>query len=71
MNDYSVKKVNSNTVKICCRGRGCPQLKDLGNGTFELTDDNGNVVVLKREELALVGDAVNIISNVSEKLILG
>lgn len=67
--DY-VKKVNDSTVKLCCGGRGCPELTDLGNGMFQLTDDNGNKVILKKEELNLIGDAVKVVSK-DEKLILG
>ncbi|NBP02350.1 MAG: hypothetical protein EBU90_19985 [Proteobacteria bacterium] len=67
--DY-VKRVSDNSVKLCCGGRGCPELKDLGNGMYELTDDNGNKVTLKKEELNLIGDAVKVVSN-EEKLILG
>lgn len=64
-----VKRVSNNTVKLCCGGRGCPTIKDLGNGTYEVTDDNGNVVILKKDELKLVSDAVTTLDN--QQLILG
>lgn len=65
-----VKRVNDNTVKLCCGGRGCPTIKDLGNGTYEVTDDNGNVVILKKDELKLVNDAISTLDS-NQQLILG
>lgn len=65
-----VKRIDDKSVKLCCGGRGCPTLTDRGDGTFELVDDNGNKVVLKKEELNLIGDAVKVVTN-EEKLILG
>lgn len=70
MNDYSVKSVSENSVKICCKGKGCPQVTDLGNGTYEVKDDNGNVITLKQEEISLIGDAVKIVSD-KQRVILG
>lgn len=71
MSDYTIKTTGKDTVKICCgRRNGCPEVKDLGNGTCEITDDYGNKVVLKKEEAVLIGDAVKVVSD-KERLILG
>jgi len=64
-----VKRINSNSVKLCCNGKGCPVMKDLGNGTVEITDDDGRIVVMKKEEAQLLSDGVKTLNR--EQLILG
>jgi hypothetical protein len=65
-----VKRVNDKSVKLCCGGRGCPTITDLGNGSYEVKDDNGNIVILKKEELKLVNDAMTTLDS-NQQLILG
>lgn len=60
---------NNNTVRLCCGKKGCPTVTDLGNGLVEITDDNGNKIVVKAEEAALISDGVKTLNG--EKLILG
>lgn len=60
---------NNNTVRLCCGKKGCPLVTDLGNGLVEITDDNGNKIVVKAEEAALISDGVKTLKG--EKLILG
>lgn len=65
-----VKRVNDKSVKLCCGGRGCPVITDLGDGKYEVIDDDGNKVILKKEELKLVNDAITTLEG-NQKLILG
>ena len=60
---------DNNTVRLCCGKKGCPTVTDLGNGLVEITDDNGNKIVVKQEEAALISDGVRTLKG--EKLILG
>jgi hypothetical protein len=60
---------SNNTVRLCCGKKGCPTVTDLGNGLVEITDDNGNKIVVKQEEAALISDGVKTLTG--EKLILG
>jgi len=62
-------RLNENSVKLCCNGKGCPIVKDLGDGNVEITDDNGNKIVVKKEEASLISDGVKSLSG--ETLILG
>ena len=64
-----IKIIDQNTVKLCCSGNGCPQVQDLGNGTVQITDDDGNKIIVKKEEAALISDGVRTIDE--KKLILG
>jgi hypothetical protein len=64
-----IKMISNNTVKLCCNGMGCPEVTDLGNGYVQIKDDNGNTVVVKKEEAALISDGVKTLEE--QRLILG
>lgn len=64
-----IKRITQNTVKLCCNGKGCPTVTDLGNGLVEIVDDDGNKITVKKEEAALISDGVKTLNE--EKLILG
>ena len=51
-------RVNANTVRLCCSGKGCPTITDIGGGMVQITDDDGNVVKVKKEEAVLISDGV-------------
>lgn len=65
----SVIRLNDNSVKLCCKGKGCPVVTELADGMVEITDDFGNKIVVKKEEALLISDGVKTIDN--QKLILG
>lgn len=62
-------RLNGNTVKLCCGKKGCPTVRDLGNGVVEITDDDGKTVTMKKEEAELLSDGVRVLNG--EKLLLG
>jgi hypothetical protein len=64
-----IKKISDNSVKLCCNGNGCPVVTDIGEGLVEITDDNGNKIVVKKEEARLISDGVKTLDG--ENLILG
>ncbi len=49
-------------VAVRCGRDSCPTVEKLEDGRFLVTDDDGNQIVVKQEELALMGDAVNTIN---------
>ena len=53
-----IKRVTSNSVRLCCSGKGCPVVKKIDEDTYEVTDDKGNTIIVKKEELKLMSDAV-------------
>lgn len=65
-----INRINDNTVRVCCGGRGCPTVEKLDDGRYKVTDDDGNTVIIKQEELVLMGDAVKTINN-DDELICG
>tara|TARA_R110001592_G_scaffold167586_3_gene403111 strand:- start:1449 stop:1649 length:201 start_codon:yes stop_codon:yes gene_type:complete len=65
-----IKKLAANKVRVCCGKRNCPEVEKLQDGRYQITDDDGNVVIVKKEELQLMGDAVTTIDK-DEELLLG
>ena len=64
-----IKQLSENSVKLCCKGKGCPIVTELADGRVEITDDDGNKIIVKKEEALLISDGVKTID--SQKLILG
>lgn len=63
-----IKEAND-TVRLCCGKKGCPTIKDIGDGMVEITDDDGNKIVVKKEEAELISDGVKTIDG--QTLLLG
>ena len=57
------------TVRLCCGKKNCPIVTDIGDGMVEITDDDGNKIVVKKEEAELISDGVKTLDG--KKLILG
>lgn len=64
-----IHKINNNSVRLCCKKKGCPVVTELEDGMVEITDDFGNKILVKKEEALLISDGVKTIDN--QKLILG
>lgn len=56
-----IKQISNNSVKLCCNKKGCPIVTDIGDGMVEITDDDGNKVIMKKEEALLLSDGVKIL----------
>ena len=50
-------KVVNNTVKLCCGGKGCPEVK-INSDRVEITDDYGNTIRITKEEADLIPKAL-------------
>lgn len=64
-----IKILKNNSVQLCCKGESCPIVTELDNGMVEITDDDGNKIIVKKEEALLISDGVKTIDQ--QKLILG
>ena len=65
-----ITRLSENSVKVCCGNSGCPVVEKIDDEHYQVTDDEGNTIVVKKEELKLMGDAVNTIDG-DEKLLCG
>ncbi len=62
-------RISERSVKLCCNKKGCPTVTDIGDGKVEITDDNGNKIVVKKEEALLLSDGVKTLNG--DRLLLG
>ena len=53
-----LKRLSENEVQLCGRGKCCPIITKLEDGNYEVLDDYGNKIKVKKEELEMVSDAV-------------
>ena len=65
-----ITRLSENSVKVCCGNNGCPVVEKIDDDHYQVTDDDGNKIIVKKEELKLMGDAVNTIDD-DEQLICG
>jgi hypothetical protein len=63
-------RVSDRAVRLCCNKKGCPVVEDLGDGRVRITDDDGNKIVVKKEEASLISDGVRTL-NETQTLLLG
>lgn len=61
-----IKRINNNEVKVCCNGKGCPVVKKLSEDAYEVTDDDGNKIIVKKAELKLMADAVTTLDGTNQ-----
>ena len=54
-----IKRLTESSVRVCCGKQGCPVVEKIDEDHYKVTDDDGNTIVVKKEELKLMGDAVN------------
>ncbi len=55
----TLKKEN-NQVVLCGRGKCCPILKEKSNEEIIITDDYGGSITIKKEQAALIPDALKL-----------
>jgi len=65
-----IQKLTNDSVRLCCNGQGCPTVKKLNGDQYEVTDDFGNKIIVKKAELALMTDAIAAIDS-TQQLICG
>jgi hypothetical protein len=63
-----ITRLTENSVKICCGKQGCPVIEKVDEDHYKVTDDEGNTIIVKTDELKLMGDAVNVIDGEEELL---
>jgi len=67
-----MKMLSNTSVKLSCQSKkGCPELTKVDEDFYSIKDDDGNTIKIHKDELKLVGDAVKLIDESTEKLILG
>ena len=63
-------KLNPNgSVTLCARKTCCPIMEDLGNGMIRITDDNGNSIIISKEQASLVTPGLNTLNEQNLELL--
>jgi len=57
MNNKYLRQEGS-VVFMCCGKAGCPSVEINNDGMVEITDEDGNKVIIQKEEAALLPQAV-------------
>lgn len=66
----NILKLNPNgTVTLCARKTCCPVMEDLGNGSVRITDDNGNSIIISREQAKLINDGILVLDGKNLELL--
>ena len=46
-----ITRLTENSVKVCCGKQGCPVIEKVDDDHYKVTDDEGNTILVKKEEL--------------------
>lgn len=69
-----MKRLSQDKIQLCGRSnKCCPVITKLDDGNYEVLDDYGNTIKVKKEELEMVSDAVRALDTpvIEEQLICG
>ena len=62
-------KLNPNgSVTLCARKTCCPVIEKIDEEYVKITDDNGNAIIIKKEQAALIRDGIDVIYDNRELL---
>lgn len=65
----NILKLNPNgSITLCARKTCCPTMEKIDNDHVKITDDNGNSIIIKKEQAALIRDGIDVIYNNRELL---
>lgn len=57
------------TVTLCARKTCCPVMEDMGNGMVRITDDNGNSIIISKEQAELVPAGISALNEQNLELL--
>jgi hypothetical protein len=67
-----LKRLSESEIQLCGKGNCCPIITKIDEDTYEVLDDYGNKIKVKKSELELVSDAVKALDKPKEdQLICG
>ena len=54
-----LKQLPQGEILLCCGKGGCPRLKKLSEDKVQITDDDGNTVVMEATQAKLITQALS------------
>jgi hypothetical protein len=53
-----MKRLSENSILLCGRGKCCPVITKIDEDNYEVKDDDGTVIRVKKHELEMIADAI-------------
>lgn len=68
-----MKRLSDNEIQLCGRpNKCCPVITKIDEENYEVKDDYGNTIKVKKDELQMVSDAIAALDRpINEQLIYG
>lgn len=64
-------RLNPNgTVTLCARKTCCPTMEKINDETVKITDDNGNSIVIRKDQAVLIKDGIDVIYDTDNRQLL-
>ena len=65
-----LKRLSENEIQLCGKGNCCPIITKVDEDTYEVLDDYGNKIKVKKSELELVADAVRALDKPKDETLI-
>ena len=65
-----IKRLSEQEIQLCGKGNCCPIITKIDEDNYEVLDDYGNKIKVKKSELELVADAVKALDKPKEETLI-
>jgi hypothetical protein len=65
-----LKRLSEQEIQLCGKGNCCPIITKIDEDNYEVLDDYGNKIKVKKSELELVADAVKALDKPKEDTLI-
>lgn len=65
-----LKRLSEQEIQLCGKGNCCPIITKIDEDNYEVLDDYGNKIKVKKSELELVADAVKALDKPKEETLI-
>lgn len=66
-----MKRLSQNSMLLCGRGKCCPVITRIDDENYEVKDDDGNIIRVKKSELDMIADAMQELDDDNRDVICG
>lgn len=66
-----LKRLSETEIQLCGKDKCCPIITKVDEDNYQVTDDHGNTILVKKAELELVTDAIKALDKPKEQLLCG
>jgi len=65
-----LKRLSEQEIQLCGKGNCCPIITKIDEDNYEVLDDYGNKIRVKKSELELVADAVRALDKPKDETLI-